>query len=96
MQSLSWGGHSPGSNALYGQRGSQVAGRRLVSQTKAPYGSWKCPITSELIVSGTIGLSDVVVSDDNIYWIESRPSERGRRSIQRWSPDGAISRIDAA
>ena len=61
-----------------------------MTKTIAPYGSWKSPITSDLIVSGTIGLSDVVVSGDNIYWIESRPSERGRRSIQRWSPDGAI------
>jgi dipeptidyl aminopeptidase/acylaminoacyl peptidase len=65
----------------------------LVTKTTAPYGSWKSSITSDLIVSGSIGLSDPVVSGNNIYWIESRPSERGRRSIQRWSPDGTIAEL---
>jgi dipeptidyl aminopeptidase/acylaminoacyl peptidase len=65
----------------------------LVTRSIAPYGSWKSPITSDLIVAGTITLSDVVVSGDNIYWIESRPAERGRRSIQHRSPDGAITEM---
>jgi dipeptidyl aminopeptidase/acylaminoacyl peptidase len=64
-----------------------------VTKTTAPFGSWVSPITSDLIVSGSIGLSDAVVSGNNIYWIESRPSERGRRSIQRWSPDGTIAEL---
>jgi len=64
-----------------------------VTRTIAPYGCWKSPITSDLIVAGTISLSDVVVSGNNIYWIESRPSERGRRSIQRRSADGIITEM---
>jgi dipeptidyl aminopeptidase/acylaminoacyl peptidase len=76
---------------LYEQPGKRVIyGGKWVTPTIAPYGSWKSPITSDLIVAGTIGLSDVVVSGDNIYWIESRPAERGRRSIQRRSADGEI------
>ena len=53
-----------------------------------PYGSWKSPITSELIVSETIKLGQIVLDGDNVYWSESRPAEGGRNVIVRWSPHG--------
>ncbi len=40
----------------------------------APYGSWKSPITSDMIASGTIRLEQVVLDRNDIYWIEMRPS----------------------
>jgi dipeptidyl aminopeptidase/acylaminoacyl peptidase len=49
----------------------------------APYGSWKSPITSDLIVQGSIGLSQVKIHGDDVYWIEMRPSEGGRQVIVR-------------
>lgn len=58
-----------------------------------PYGSWKSPITSDLIVSGTIGLGDIALDGDDIYWIENRPSEAGRNVIMRRTPDGAIAEL---
>src|SRR5712692_8394992 len=51
----------------------------------APYGSWKSPITSDLIVKESIGLSQVKLDGDDIYWIEMRPSEGGRQVIVRLS-----------
>jgi dienelactone hydrolase len=54
----------------------------------APYGSWKSPITSDLIVAGTIGLGQVRLDGDEIYWNESRPTEAGRTVIVRRTPDG--------
>lgn len=54
----------------------------------APYGSWKSPITSDLIVKESIGLSQVRLDGSDIYWIELRPSEGGRQVIVRRSPDG--------
>jgi dipeptidyl aminopeptidase/acylaminoacyl peptidase len=53
-----------------------------------PYGSWKSPITSDLIVAGTIGLGEVAIDGRDVYWIESRPSERGRNVIVKLSLDG--------
>ena len=53
----------------------------------APFGTWKSPITSDLIVSGSIGLSQVMLDGDDIYWIESRPAEKGRCVIVRRTPD---------
>ena len=54
----------------------------------ARYGSWKSPITSDLIVSETIGLSQPRLDGEDIYWIEMRPSEKGRQVIVRQTPDG--------
>jgi len=54
----------------------------------APYGSWKSPITSDLIVKEAIGLSQPRLSDGNIYWMEMRPSESGRQVIVRQTPEG--------
>lgn len=53
-----------------------------------PYGSWRSPITSDMIVSETIGLEQVVLDGADIYWIENRPAEGGRYVIVRYSPDG--------
>src|SRR5437868_6637634 len=52
------------------------------------YGSWRSPITSDLIVGGTIGLAAVLVDRDDIYWIESRPGEGGRNVLVRRARDG--------
>jgi len=54
----------------------------------APYGSWKSPITSDLIASATIGLGQIMLDGDDIYWAEMRPAESGRYVVVRWTPDG--------
>src|SRR5579872_457297 len=53
-----------------------------------PYGSWRSPITSDLIVGETIGLSSVLVDGGDIYWTEARPGEGGRNVLVRRTPDG--------
>ncbi len=54
----------------------------------APYGSWKSPITPNLIVSESIKLGMIVLDGHDTYWIEGRPSEGGRNVIVRRTPDG--------
>jgi len=58
--------------------------------TIAPYGSWKSPITSDLIVSETMGLEQIALDGSDIYWIESRPAEGGRYVVVRMSLRGEI------
>jgi dipeptidyl aminopeptidase/acylaminoacyl peptidase len=53
----------------------------------SPYGSWKSPITADLIVSESIGLSSIVLDGADVYWIEMRPAEKGRYVIVKRSPD---------
>ena len=62
----------------------------------APYGSWKSPITSDLIVAQATMLSDVRIDGDQVYWLEGRPQEQGRNVIVRAGPDGAATDITAA
>lgn len=54
----------------------------------APFGSWKSPITSDLIVQGSIGVGQVTLDGEDVYWIEMRPAEGGRNAIVRRTPDG--------
>jgi dipeptidyl aminopeptidase/acylaminoacyl peptidase len=54
----------------------------------APYGSWKSPITSDLIVSETIGLGQIALDGEDVYWLEIRPVEGGRYVIVCRAPDG--------
>ncbi|MEG4440412.1 S9 family peptidase [Microcoleus sp. AT9_B5] len=61
--------------------------------TVSPYGSWKSPISADLIVSGTVGLGQIAIDGDDIYWVEGRPSEAGRSVLVRRTPDGKISDV---
>ena len=60
----------------------------------APYGSWKSPITSDLIVEGSVGLSQPFFDGDDIYWLEMRPKEAGRNVIVRRSADGVCTDVN--
>lgn len=54
-----------------------------------PYGAWTSPITSDLIVAGTIGLSEPAIDGADIYWLEARPEEKGRVVLVRWRAGSA-------
>ncbi|MBW4493350.1 MAG: S9 family peptidase [Oscillatoria princeps RMCB-10] len=62
----------------------------------APYGSWKSPITSELLVSETVGLGQIALDGEDVYWSEMRPKEGGRNCVVRRTPDGKISDVTPA
>jgi dipeptidyl aminopeptidase/acylaminoacyl peptidase len=53
-----------------------------------PCGSWRSPITSNLIVAGAIGLNQPCLDGGDAYWIESRPQEKGRRVLVKHGADG--------
>lgn len=53
----------------------------------AAYGSWKSPITTDLIVSASIGLGEIQLQNKQVYWIEMRPEEKGRYRVVHCSPD---------
>src|SRR5438445_315581 len=58
----------------------------MTDRKTLPYGAWRSPITSELIVGETLGLGDIRVDGRDIYWIEGRPSEGGRNVLVRRAP----------
>ena len=59
----------------------------------APYGSWRSPITSDLIVAQSITLSEVRLDGGDIYWLEGRPQEQGRSVIVRGEENGTTADI---
>ncbi len=56
----------------------------------APYGSWKSPITTDLIVAGAVGLGQVALDGTDVYWVEMRPAEGGRMVVVRRSTSGDV------
>jgi hypothetical protein len=59
----------------------------------APYGAWKSPITTDVLVQRAVGLAEVRVSDGNVYWLEGRPAEGGRNVVVRHSVRGEIADV---
>ena len=59
----------------------------------APYGSWKSPVTSDLIVTATRGLGQIALDGADTYWVELRPSEGGRNCVVRRTPDGTVTDV---
>ena len=62
----------------------------------APYGSWKSPITSDLIVAGSIRLGEIRLDGDTIYWSEGRPTEAGRSVVVQRTSDGQMRDVTPA
>ena len=67
-------------------RATQASGNS--TRTVAPYGSWKSPITSNLIQQ-SIKLPEVRLDGDDIYWLEDRPQQAGRCVVVR-APNDSI------
>lgn len=64
-----------------------------MSPVTSSYGSWKSPVTADLVAGGEIGLEQVRMDGESTYWIERRPQEGGRKVIGRRSADGKISDV---
>jgi dipeptidyl aminopeptidase/acylaminoacyl peptidase len=61
-----------------------------------PYGAWRSPISSDLIVAEAVGLGEIIVDGTDIYWIEARPSEAGRNVLVHRSAAGATGDVTPA
>ena len=66
----------------------------MVANSKiAPYGSWRSPLTSDLVVSGSVGLGQIAIDGEDVYWLEMRPEEGGRNVLVCRPPDGRIADV---
>ena len=64
--------------------------------TAAPFGSWKSPVTAELIVGETVRLGQLAVLDDDVFWSEGRPQDEGRNVLVWCSTDGRTTDLTPA
>jgi dipeptidyl aminopeptidase/acylaminoacyl peptidase len=60
------------------------------SRQIGPYGTWRSPITTDLITGRRVDVASPRLDGDDVYWIESRPAEAGRSVVVRLRPDGTI------
>ena len=67
-----------------------------MTTTVSPYGSWKSPITAELVGGGETGLEQIRIDGQDIYWIERRAQEGGRKVIVRRAASGEITDVTPA
>src|SRR3979490_1128864 len=67
--------------------------RRAGGQQISLYGSWRSPVTADAIVAEVIGLSQIQLDGDDIYWVEGRPAEAGRNGLGGRRPEGAITDV---
>src|SRR3979411_1086982 len=59
----------------------------------APYGSWRSPISTEVVLSGALRLGHIGLDGDSLYWVEGRPAEQGRQALVRRDPDGSVTDV---
>ena len=56
----------------------------------APYGTWKSPVSLEMVAHGAVNLLRVVLDGPDTYWAEVRPAEDGRTVIVKRTPGGEV------
>lgn len=57
---------------------TQVAAAAKQDKVTAPYGSWKSPITADVVSGSSKRLGGTAVdAHGRLYWLESRPTEAG-------------------
>lgn len=56
--------------------------------TTAAYGSWRSPISARDLTRDKVRLSEPQIQGDCLYWLESRPEEKGRNALVRLDSQG--------
>ena len=56
--------------------------------TIAAYGTWSSPLRALDVAAAAANLGYVSAANGLLYWIESRPAERGRNALMCAAPDG--------
>jgi len=68
----------------------------MAHPTITPCGSWRSPITADVVAAGEVGLEQVKLDGGDVYWIERRSQEGGRKVIVRRFIDGEMMDVTPA
>lgn len=69
------------------KRESEKSERKGSVQTE-PFGEWDSPISSKDLTEGAVGLGAPIFDGDALYWLEARPSEKGRMVVVKKDASG--------
>jgi dipeptidyl aminopeptidase/acylaminoacyl peptidase len=53
-------------------------------------GTWVSPLTADAVTGSNVGLGGLSADGGTLYWLESRPQEKGRSALVRRREDGTI------
>lgn len=56
----------------------------------AAYGSWRSPITAEMLVRTKVHFGEAGLDGETLYWVETRPEENGRNVIVARTANGSL------
>ncbi len=76
--------------------GDEAPDEAASGPTIAPFGSWASPIRVDDLVADVVWLAEPWIDGDDVYWIEGRPAEAGRRVLVRASRDGTTADLTPA
>jgi dipeptidyl aminopeptidase/acylaminoacyl peptidase len=65
----------------------------VARKRKAPFGAWPSPLSAEAVAEGSVRLGGLALDGDDVYWVESRPSEQGRLSLLRKRQGGRVEEV---
>ncbi len=55
----------------------------VLDPAPSPYGEWRSPISAASLVSGAVGVGELRVDGDDLWWSEARPDDGGRTAVMR-------------
>lgn len=71
--------------------------RRAPHATSAAYGSWRSPVTPDLLARGLESIGELAVDGRDIWWAATQPVDKGRTTLLRWREgSGAVERLPEA
>ena len=62
----------------------------------AAYGTWSSPVSALDVAAAASSIGYVSAANGRLYWVESRPAERGRNALMCVAPGGSPAEVSAA
>ncbi|HEX7029744.1 MAG TPA: prolyl oligopeptidase family serine peptidase, partial [Gammaproteobacteria bacterium] len=65
------------------------------AQQTLPYGAWPSPVSAALVAGKSLRLGQPQIHRGAVYWTETRPGEKGRTALVRWTAGGCTDIVPA-
>ena len=59
----------------------------VFTKQKRAFGSWESTITTDLMLNSSVGLGEISIFCDDVYWVEMRANEGGRYVVVKRAAD---------
>lgn len=63
------------------------------SGSNIPFGSWPSPLSAQQLTTLSLRLAEPRLENGNLYWLETRPHQKGRNALVKMSAQGQIEDI---